>query len=77
MVRRSPEWVLGPRAVYELNGDVPGVVFPCVWVHDLPRGLVHDAATDELRLYYGAADTCVAMAHASLRDLLDFVMTGG
>lgn len=28
-------------------------------------------------VYYGAADTCVAMAHASLRDVLDFVMTGG
>lgn len=68
VVRRSPEWVLGPQAPYELSGDVPGVVFPCGWVHD--------PATDELRLYYGAADTCIAMAHASLRDVLDFVMTG-
>src|SRR5918997_1369838 len=48
VLRRCAEWVLGPREEYELVGDVPGVVFPC--------GLVHDRKTDELRLYYGAAD---------------------
>jgi predicted GH43/DUF377 family glycosyl hydrolase len=31
---------------------------------------VHDPATDQLRLYYGAADTCIAMAVASLSDVL-------
>jgi predicted GH43/DUF377 family glycosyl hydrolase len=66
VIARTDEWVLGPRASYELQGDVPGVVFPC--------GLVHDAATDELRLYYGAADTSVAMATASLTEVLDYVM---
>lgn len=65
VIRRCSEWVLGPNEDYELMGDVPGVVFPC--------GLVHDADTDELRLYYGAADTCIAMASGSLTDVLDFI----
>ena len=65
VIRRSDEWVLGPRESYELTGDVPGVVFPC--------GSVHDASTGELRLYYGAADTCIGMATASLTDVLDYL----
>jgi len=65
VIRRCSEWVLGPNEDYELMGDVPGVVFPC--------GLVHDADTDELRLYYGAADTCIAMASGSLTDVLGFI----
>lgn len=67
--RRCAEWVLGPREDYELMGDVPGVVFPC--------GLIHRPESDELRLYYGAADSCVALATASLADVLTFVMEHG
>ena len=48
---------------------MPGVVFPC--------GLVHGADTDELRLYYGAADTCIAMATASKTAVLDFLLEHG
>jgi predicted GH43/DUF377 family glycosyl hydrolase len=28
---------------------------------------------DTLRLYYGAADTCISMAEAKLTDVIDFV----
>ena len=69
MRRRCAEWVLGPQEPYELIGDVPGVVFPC--------GLVPAGDSDELRLYYGAADTCVAVATASKSEVLDFVLTHG
>lgn len=65
LLRRSEEWVFGPLEPYELNGDVPGVVFPCGWT----------LQGDEVRLYYGAADTAVALATASLREILDFVRT--
>ena len=65
VLHRCSEWVLGPTESYEITGDVPGVVFPC--------GLIHDPATDELRLYYGAADTCIAMATGSLPDVLAYV----
>ena len=30
-----------------------------------------------LRLYYGAADTCIAAATASKSELLDFIRTHG
>ena len=62
VLARDSEWVLGPRMDYELNGDVPGVVFPCGWI------LRDDGNT--LHLYYGAADSVVCVAQASLSRLL-------
>jgi predicted GH43/DUF377 family glycosyl hydrolase len=32
VIRRSDEWIFGPRAHYEREGDVDDVVFPCGWV---------------------------------------------
>jgi len=60
-----PEWILGPDAPYERTGDVPNTVFPC--------GAVHDATTDIVSLYYGAADTSICLATARLGELLDAV----
>ena len=34
---------------------------------------IHDPATDELRMYYGAADTSICLATARLGDLLGAV----
>jgi predicted GH43/DUF377 family glycosyl hydrolase len=65
VLRRSEEWVLGPREDYERVGDVPNTVFP--------TGLVHDPASDELRVYYGAADTTIAVVSAPLSAVLDYV----
>lgn len=62
VIARSSEWILGPHAPYERTGDVPDVVFPCGWL------LLDD--DDTVRLYYGAADTSVCLAEASLRRLL-------
>jgi len=66
VLRRSPTWILAPLADYERTGDVPNVVFP--------SGLLHDEASDEIRLYYGAADSSICLATARLRDLLDAVL---
>lgn len=66
VLHRLPEWVFGPSADYERSGDVPNVVFPC--------GLLHDAASGEVRLYYGAADTSIGLATAQLDDLLAAVL---
>jgi predicted GH43/DUF377 family glycosyl hydrolase len=63
VIARSPEWAFGPQAPYERVGDVGNVVFPCGWI-------VGDDG-DTLRVYYGAADTCVCVATASLAALLD------
>jgi len=62
VLHRGEEWVLGPQAPYELAGDVHQVVFPNGWTVD--------ESGDELRLYYGAADTVVALARASLAAVL-------
>lgn len=61
MIARLPYWVLGPHAHYEATGAVPNVVFPCG----------HTQIGDQIRVYYGAADTCVCMATASLPELLE------
>ncbi len=60
VIRRCDEWVFGPEQPYERVGDVGGVVFPCGWVLE----------QNELRLYYGAADTGVALATANIDDVL-------
>lgn len=48
-------------------GDVGDVVFP--------TGAVVYKDTDELRLYYGAADSTVAVATARLSEVLDYVLS--
>ena len=67
VLRRGEEWVFGPTASYELMGDVPNVVFPC--------GTVVDEASGTLRMYYGAADSCVAVATANVAELVDWLTT--
>ena len=67
VLRRSDEWVLGPDAYYERVGDVSGVVFP--------TGVILHKETDQLNLYYGAADCTVAVATAKLSDCLDYIMS--
>lgn len=66
VIRRSQEWVFSPKEDYELIGDVPGVVFPC--------GAVADEERNELRMYYGAADTFVALAVADMDEVIDYIM---
>lgn len=63
VLRRSDQWIFGPEEAYELNGDVGNVVFPGGWI----------LQGDELRLYYGGADSCVAVAIASLSNVLNFL----
>jgi len=67
VLHRQPDWVFGPAAPYEREGDIPNAVFPC--------GLVVDETTDSLRLYYGAADTSICLATTHLHELVNAVMT--
>ncbi|MGA3216880.1 MAG: glycosidase [Acidimicrobiales bacterium] len=62
VLARGNEWIFGPHAPYERSGDVPDVVFPCGWI------LRDDG--DTLHVYYGAADSVVCVAEASLARLL-------
>lgn len=63
LLRRTDEWIFGPKMHYEREGDVDDVVFPCGWV-------VRD---NTVYMYYGAADSRIALATASLKDLVDFI----
>ncbi len=65
VLRRGDGWIFGPRERYEREGDVDDVVFPCGWI----------AENDEVRLYYGGADTCIALATAKLSDLRKYVLS--
>ena len=65
IIRRSDEWVFGPVESYEQMGDVPGVTFP--------SGAIIDKKTNELRLYYGAADKVVGLAIADMDELMEYV----
>jgi len=62
VLARSSEWMFGPDAPYERIGDVDQVVFSCGWQ------ILEDG--DTIRMYYGAADTSICVATASLSALL-------
>ncbi|MBK7395502.1 MAG: glycosidase [Myxococcales bacterium] len=65
LLLRGDAWVFGPEAPYENEGDVGHVVFPCGYTIE-PDG-------DTLNLYYGAADTCMALATCSINRLLGWL----
>ena len=65
VLRRSDDWIFAPETSYERQGDVNGVVFPCGWILDEPTGTI--------RMYYGCADTSLALATAQVSDLLDYL----
>ena len=56
---------MGPEAAYERAGDVSDVVFPC--------GYVIGDDGDTLNVYYGAADSSIALASGSIRAMLDWL----
>ena len=64
VIRRSEEWIFGPKASYEREGDVDDVVFPCGWIEK----------EGTISMYYGAADSCIALATAKLSELVDFLL---
>jgi predicted GH43/DUF377 family glycosyl hydrolase len=61
-LQRGDSWMFGPEAPYERGGDVSDVVFPC--------GQTIGSDGDTIHMYYGAADSCMAMATGSIHSLL-------
>jgi predicted GH43/DUF377 family glycosyl hydrolase len=66
---RGDEWVFAPEAAYERTGDVNNVVFPC--------GHTIGDDGDTLSIYYGAADSSIALATASVRMMLRWLHEHG
>ncbi len=68
-LRRGRPWMFRPEEPYEREGDVANVVFPC--------GFTVAPDGDTLHMYYGAADTVVALATGSIRIMLDWLKEFG
>ena len=69
LLLRGDEWIFGPEAIYETQGDVNNVTFPC--------GYTIGRDGDTLNLYYGAADTSIAVATGSIREILKWLDAHG
>ncbi len=68
-LKRGDDWIFGPEEPYELSGDVGHVAFPCGYT-------VADDG-DSLFIYYGAADSSIALATASIQELLHWLSVHG
>ena len=66
VIRRGDQWIMSPSEEFEIIGDVGYVVFPC--------GQVVDEVSGDLRLYYGAADSSIGVAHGNIKEMLDWLM---
>ncbi len=64
VIARSPAPIMVPSAEYERTGLFNDTVFSCGHV-------ALDPAGDRIRLYYGAADSCMAAADFDVREILD------
>lgn len=62
---RCETYLLTPEEWYEERGFVPNVCFPCA--------TLCDRATGRIAIYYGAADTYVAMAFTELDEIIDYI----
>ena len=65
VLHRADCFLLAPHEIYECVGDVPNVVFPCA--------ALTDAETGRIAVYYGAADTSVALAFTTVDETIDFI----
>jgi len=64
-LKRGSEWIFAPLDPYEKHGDVGNVVFPC--------GYTIGTDGDTINIYYGAADTCIALATSSIKKMLEWL----
>ena len=62
---RCKPYILHPQELYECVGDVPNVTFPCA--------TLCDAETGRIAIYYGAADTVVALAFTQVDELIAYI----
>lgn len=62
---RCENYLLTPEEWYEERGFVPNVTFPCA--------TLCDADTGRIAIYYGAADTYVALAFTTVDDIVEYI----
>ena len=62
---RCEAFLLTPEEWYETCGHTPNVCFPCATLHDPDTG--------RIAIYYGAADTYVAVAFTQLDEIVEYI----
>ena len=62
---RAEPYLLTPEEDYETVGFVPNVAFPCSALVDTDDG--------RIAIYYGAADTYIAIAFGYVDEIIDFI----
>jgi len=65
VVGRTNIPILSPRELYERIGDVPNLVFSCGTIIE---------PNDEVKLYYGAANSCICLGTTSVEDIVKACM---
>ncbi len=71
LIARSRYNILEPRELYELTGQVPNVVFPSGMIVEEQDTDGFALSDSPVKLYYGAADTCVGLAETTVKDLIN------
>ncbi len=74
VIGRSRYNILEPREMYELVGQVPNVVFPSGAITKKVDSMGFAKMDSQVFIYYGAADTCVGLAIASVKDLIQLAI---
>jgi len=70
VLARTRDNILEPRETWELTGQVPNVVFPSGMVVERTDDEGFALAESRVLVYYGAADTCVGLATATVGELI-------
>jgi len=76
VIARGRYNILEPREPYEQVGQVPNVVFPGGMIVDKYDSEGFAENDSPVFIYYGAADTCVGLVKATVRELLDACFAG-
>jgi len=65
VIARPKPYIINPREIYELTGDVPNVTFPVAALVDKDTGRV--------AIYYGCADTVTGLVFGKIDEIVDWV----
>jgi len=66
VIARPKPYIINPREMYELAGDVSNVTFPVAALTDKDTG--------RLAIYYGCADTVTGLAFGKVDEIIDWIL---
>lgn len=66
IINRPEGWILEPQESWEIEGNVPSVVFSCANLR----------VKDQIWVYYGGADSAIGLATCDFDELVEFTRFG-